>query len=89
MALSGLEKSEIRSRTMGMRDDELQYTLKCIPTEVLLAEIGRRSGRIDDMLGHVCDTWNDMTVNKSIMDMDIVEREQLLRELRRVLHGYE
>lgn len=89
MALSGLEKSEIRSRIMGLRDDELEYTLKHIPTEVLLSEIGRRSGRIDDLLGHFCDAWNGLTMNKSILDMDVVEREQLLRELRRILHGHE
>lgn len=88
MALSGLEKSEIRSRIMGMRDDELEYTLKHIPTEILLSEIGRRSGRIDDILGHICDVWNDLTITKSIMDMDVIERERLLREIRRTSHGY-
>lgn len=89
MALSGIERSEIMNRTKAMRDEELHYMLKFVPTPELLKEIARREGLIIDKLNLVCQVWDDLGVNKPIDQMDILEKEELLRSLRRVINGYE
>lgn len=89
MALSGIERSEIMNRTKAMRDDELHYMLKFVPTPELLKEIARREGLIVDKLYLVCQVWDDLGVDKPIDQMNILEKEELLRSLRRVVNGYE
>lgn len=89
MALSGIERSEIMNRTKAMRDDDLHYMLKFIPTPELLKEIARREGLIIDKLYSVCQVWDDLGVDKPIDQMNILEKEELLRSLRRVINGYE
>lgn len=88
MALSGIERSEIMNRTKAMRDDELHYMLKFVPTPELLKEIARREGLIIDKLHLVCQVW-DENIDKPIDQMDIMEKEDLLRSIRRVVNGYE
>lgn len=88
MALSGIERSEIMNRTKAMRDDELHYMLKFVPTPELLKEIARREGLIIDKLHLVCQVW-DENIDKPIDQMDIMEKEDLLRSIRRVINGYE
>ena len=89
MALSGMERAEIMNRTRAMSDDELAYTLKFIPTSELLGEVSRREGVIIDRLADVCQLWDDLTLEKDINDMDILEKEELMRRLRRCINGYE
>lgn len=89
MALSGIERSEIMNRTKAMRDEELHYMLKFVPTPELLKEIARREGLIIDKLHLVCQVWDDLGVDKPIDQMDILEKEELLKSLRRVINGYE
>lgn len=86
MALSQMEKTEIMHRVMGLRDDELKHMLKFIPTAVLLGEISRREGVIVDKLSCVCQVWDDLTINKPFDDMDIMERENLVKQLRRAVY---
>lgn len=88
MALSGIERSEIMNRTKAMRDEELHYMLKFVPTPELLKEIARREGLIIDKLHLVCQVW-DESIDKPIDQMDIMEKEDLIRSMRRVLNGYE
>lgn len=91
MALSGIARSEIMNRTRGMSDEELAYTLKFIPTTELLRELGRREGLIIDKLNSLCQTFDDMTIqcNKTVDEMTLPEKEDLLRHLRRCINGYE
>lgn len=86
MALSGLERAEIMHRVRGMNDEELRHTLKYIPTQELLAEVGRREGIIIDKINDVCTLWDEMTVDKPIDEMDILEKEELIKRLRRCLY---
>ena len=85
MALSGIERSEIMNRTKAMRDDELHYMLKFVPTPELLKEIARREGLIIDKLHLVCQVW-DENIDKPIDQMDIMEKEDLIKSMRRVLN---
>lgn len=85
--LSMIERTEIINRTRGMNDDELEYTLKAIPTSILLAEIGRRDGVILDKLSAVCAVWNDITIDVPFDQMDILQKEELLKRMRRALYG--
>lgn len=91
MALSGIARSEIMNRTRGMSDEELAYMLKFIPTTELLRELGRREGLIIDKLNSLCQTFDDMTTqcNKTVDEMTLPEKEDLLRHLRRCINGYE
>lgn len=81
--------NEIANRTRGMHELELRYTLKCVPTTFLLEEIARREGVIIDKLSAVCTMWEDLTVDKPIDQMDILEKEEFLKQLRRCLYGSE
>lgn len=85
--LSMIERTEIINRTRAMNDDELEYTLKAIPTSILLAEIGRRDGVILDKLSAVCAVWDDITIDMPFDQMDILQKEDLLKRMRRALHG--
>lgn len=85
--LSMIERTEIINRTRGMNDDELEYTLKAIPTSILLAEIGRRDGVILDKLSAVCAVWDDITIDVPFDQMDILQKEELLKRMRRALYG--
>lgn len=84
--LSQLEKSEIMHRTKSMRDEELYHAIKFIPTNVLLYEISRRDSRITETLSSMCDVWDDLTLDKSMIDMNIEEKENLIKNIRRVLY---
>ena len=85
--LSMIERTEIINRTRAMNDDELEYTLKAIPTSILLSEIGRRDGVILDKLSAVCAVWDDITIDMPFDQMDILQKEELLKRMRRALHG--
>lgn len=85
--LSMIERTEIINRTRAMNDDELEYTLKAIPTSILLSEIGRRDGVILDKLSAVCAVWDDITIDMPFDQMDILQKEDLLKRMRRALHG--
>lgn len=85
--LSMIERTEIVNRTRAMNDDELEYTLKAIPTSILLSEIGRRDGVILDKLSAVCAVWDDITIDMPFDQMDILQKEDLLKRMRRALHG--
>ena len=85
MSLSMIEKTEIMHRTKAMRDDELTHMLKFIPTSAIMDELTRRSNKITDTLTAMCCVWDDLTVNKNILDMTIEEKEELLKSLRRAL----
>lgn len=87
--LSGLERNEIMNRTKAMSDEELQYTLKYIPTSMLLAEVSRREGIVIDRLADVCNIFNECTLDKSIDEMDILEKQELVKRLRRAMSVYE
>lgn len=86
MALSQMEKTEIMHRVKGLRDDELTHVMKFIPTPVLLGEVSRREGVIIDKLSSVCEVWDDITINKPFDEMDILEKEEVLKKLRRSLY---
>ena len=85
--LSMIERTEIINRTRAMCDEELEYTLKAIPTPELLSEIGRRDGIILDKLSAVCAVWDDITIDVPFDQMDILQKEDLLKRMRRALHG--
>lgn len=87
--LSGLEMSEIASRARGMQEVELRYFLKCIPTTIILEEIARREGVIIDKLNAVCALWDELAIDKPLDQMDILEKEDVIRQLRRCLYGSE
>lgn len=84
--LSQMEKAELMNRTKALRDDELEHILKYIPTRSLLDEIGRRESVIVDTLTNVCQIWDINTKDKSFYDMDILEKEDLLKQVRRVAY---
>lgn len=84
--LSQIEKHEIMNRTRGMSDDELNHAIKFIPTPVLMSEIARRDGVIRDTLAGMLQLWDDMTIDKPFEDMTVIERENLLKEIRRYLY---
>ena len=84
--LSGMEKTEIANKTRAMQEMELTYMLKCVPTMYLMQEIARREAVIHDKLAAVCTLWDDLTIDKSIEDMDIFEKEDLIKQLRRCLY---
>ena len=85
--LSMIERTEIINRTRAMDDEQLEYTLKAIPTSILLSEIGRRDGVILDKLSAVCAVWDDITIDMPFDQMDILQKEDLLKRMRRALHG--
>ena len=85
--LSILERTEILNRTRAMTDEELQYTLKAIPTPEILAEIARREGVILDKLDAVCQVWDELDINVPLDQMDILEKEELIRRIRRAING--
>lgn len=85
--LSILERTEILNRTRAMTDEELQYTLKAIPTPEILAEIARREGVIIDKLDAVCQVWDELDVNIPLDQMDILEKEELIKRIRRAING--
>lgn len=85
--LSILERTEILNRTRAMTDEELQYTLKAIPTPEILAEIARREGVILDKLDAVCQVWDELDVNIPLDQMDILEKEELIKRIRRAING--
>lgn len=87
--LSGLEMSEIANRARGMQEVELRYFLKCIPTTTVLEEIARREGVIIDKLNAVCSLWDELAIDKPLDEMDILEKEEVIRRLRRCLYGNE
>lgn len=84
--LSGMEKNEIANRARGMQEQELTYFLKCIPTSYLLEEIGRRESVIVDKLNILCTRWDELTIDKPITEMNILEKEDLFTQLRRCLY---
>ena len=86
MALSQIEKHELMNRTKGLRDDELQVVLKYIPTVSLLSEIARRQAFINDTLVNICTLWDDVTMEKPIDQMDLIEQEDLIKRLRRCMY---
>lgn len=85
--LSILERTEILNRTRAMTDEELQYTLKAIPTPEILAEIARREGVILDKLDAVCQVWDELDINVPLDQMDILEKEELIKRIRRAING--
>lgn len=85
--LSILERTEILNRTRAMTDEELQYTLKAIPTPEILAEIARREGVILDKLDAVCQVWDELDVNIPLDQMGILEKEELIKRIRRAING--
>lgn len=85
--LSILERTEILNRTRAMTDEELQYTLKAIPTPEILAEISRREGVILDKLDAVCQVWDELDINVPLDQMDILEKEELIKRIRRAING--
>lgn len=85
--LSIIERTEILNRTRAMTDEELQYTLKAIPTPEILAEIARREGVILDKLDAVCQVWDELDVNIPLDQMDILEKEELIKRIRRAING--
>lgn len=85
--LSILERTEILNRTRAMTDEELQYTLKAIPTPEILAEIARREGVIIDKLDAVCQVWDELDVNIPLDQMDILQKEELIKRIRRAING--
>lgn len=85
--LSILERTEILNRTRAMTDEELQYTLKAIPTPEILAEIARREGVILDKLDAVCQVWDELDINIPLDQMDILEKEELIKRIRRAING--
>lgn len=86
MSLSQMEKYELMNRTKGLRDDELQVVLKYIPTVSLLSEIARRQAFINDTLVNICALWDDVTMEKPIDQMDLIEQEDLIKRLRRCMY---
>lgn len=88
-SLSVLEKHELMNRTKGMSDEELQHVLKFIPTTMLLAELARREGIIIDELVNVCRLFEAYTSEKSIDEMDIIEKEDFVKRLRKAMSIYE
>ena len=85
--LSIIERTEILNRTRAMTDEELQYTLKAIPTPEILAEIARREGVILDKLDAVCQVWDELDINIPLDQMDILEKEKLIKRIRRAING--
>ena len=85
--LSIIERTEILNRTRAMNDEELQYTLKAIPTPEILAEIARREGVILDKLDAVCQVWDELDVNMPLDQMDILKKEELIKRIRRAING--
>ena len=85
--LSIIERTEILNRTRAMTDEELQYTLKAIPTPEILAEIARREGVILDKLDAICQVWDELDVNIPLDQMDILEKEELIKRIRRAING--
>lgn len=85
--LSIIERTEILNRTRAMSDEELQYTLKAIPTPEILSEIARREGVILDKLDAVCQVWDELDVNIPLDQMDILEKEELIKRIRRAING--
>lgn len=85
--LSIIERTEILNRTRAMTDEELQYTLKAIPTPEILAEIARREGVILDKLDAVCQVWDELDINIPLDQMDILEKEELIKRIRRAVNG--
>lgn len=85
--LSILERTEILNRTRAMTDEELQYTLKAIPTPEILAEIARREGVIIDKLDAVCQVWDELDINIPLDQMDILQKEELIKRIRRAING--
>ena len=85
--LSIIERTEILNRTRAMTDEELQYTLKAIPTPEILAEIARREGVILDKLDAVCQVWDELDVNIPLDQMDILQKEELIKRIRRAING--
>jgi len=84
--LSGMEMNEIANRTRAMQEIELKYMLKCVPTTYLLEEIARREGVIVDKLNGLCTLWDELTIDKPLAEMDILEKEDLFKQLRRCLY---
>lgn len=84
--LSGMEMNEIANRTRGMQEMELKYMLKCVPTTCILEEIARREGEIVDKLNSLCNLWDELTIDKPMAEMDILEKEDLFKQLRRCLY---
>ena len=74
-------------RIRAMTDEELQYTLKAIPTPEILAEIARREGVILDKLDAVCQVWDELDVNIPLDQMDILQKEELIKRIRRAING--
>lgn len=72
-----------------MRDDELQYTLKFIPTLSLKQELARRDSIVMDKLYAIAQAWDDITIDKPIEQMDIEEKEYFLKTLRRCIYANE
>lgn len=85
--LSIIERTEILNRTRAMSDEELQYTLKAIPTPEILSEIARREGVILDKLDAVCQVWDELDVNIPLNQMNILEKEELIKRIRRAING--
>lgn len=86
MTLSQMEKTELRNRIRGLRDDELQYVVKCIPSEVIMSELSRRESVVLDTMTEFCNTWDDLTIDKPFDEMTLIEKQKMLKELRRVLY---
>ena len=70
-----------------MTDEELQYTLKAIPTPEILEEIARSEGVIIDKLDAVCQVWDELDVNIPLDQMDILQKEELIKRIRRAING--
>lgn len=81
-----MEKSELRDRIKGLRDDELDYVIKCIPSAVLMSELSRRESIVLDTMTEFCSTWDDLTIDKPFDEMNLLEKQKFLKELRRVLY---
>ena len=84
--LSQMEKSELMNRTKSLRDDELEWILKYIPTHSLLDELSRRESVIIDTLANVCNTWDLAVTDKPFDQMNLLEKEDLLKRIRRVAY---
>jgi len=79
--MSPMERQIIAERTKAMRDEEKRYTVKFIPTKMLMDELNRRYDVSDQKVTAITTIFNEM----ADMERNLENLTMLLNAIREVV----